>query len=75
MLFADAPNAPPHVEEGKRRRRRRPGAIIYREDDIGRYIDVIISGLISAMSETTNDSTWHKNGKNCSIFFLNQARL
>jgi hypothetical protein len=63
MLFADAPNAPPHVEEGKRRRRRRrrPGAIIYREDDIGRYIDVIISGRISAMPEITHDSTDKKS--------------
>jgi hypothetical protein len=60
MLFADAPNAPPHVEEGKRRRRR-PGAIIYREDDIGRYIDVIISGRISAMPEITHDSTDKKS--------------
>jgi hypothetical protein len=61
MLFADASNAPPHVEEGKRRRRRRPGAIIYREDDIGRYIDVIISGRISAMPEITHDSTDKKS--------------
>jgi hypothetical protein len=76
MLFADALNAPCRAKEEEDDQE-----LLYREEDIGRYIDGIISTRVSAMGETTHTTaTGRKQAKRMNVnslffsFFSNKKK-